>query len=351
MFLTDNGGTAGVKIFNAGMRGGKTSVHEGGCRVPLFVHWPARFSQPRVIKQLASHIDIYPTVLDLCGITPPQGLPVDGVSLRPLLEGRDSSWPERVLFTHNPISETNRYPGAVRTSKYRLVREIKGPQGGSSAKSSDDNAPAWQLYDMQNDPGEKQNLAQDRPQVVAELSQLYEAWIEDTRKPGLERLPIPIGYAEENPVTVNAPQAFLSGNLRFDHGPGFAHDWITDWSDTTAAIEFDLDVVRSGSYDIAIQYATKKPAGETRLRIPGLKTRPLFARLSPQQAPVIPLPHRDERSRERYVNRQWPTRSLLTIELPKGRVRLRLQAADLPDGQSLDFKGLRINRTEEKASQ
>jgi arylsulfatase A len=231
------------------------------------------------------------------------------------------------------------------------VREIKGPQGGSSAKSSDDNAPAWQLYDMQNDPGEKQNLAQDRPQVVAELSQLYEAWIEDTRKPGLERLPIPIGYAEENPVTVNAPQAFLSGNLRFDHGPGFAHDWITDWSDTTAAIEFDLDVVRSGSYDIAIQYATKKPAGETRLRIQGLKTRPLFARLSPQQAPVIPLPHRDERSRERYVNRQWPTRSLLTIELPKGRVRLRLQAADLPDGQSLDFKGLRINRTEEKASQ
>ncbi|MCB1080177.1 MAG: sulfatase-like hydrolase/transferase, partial [Verrucomicrobiae bacterium] len=78
LFLTDNGGTAGVKLFNAGMRGGKTSVHEGGSRVPLFVRWPARLRTPRTVTQLASHIDILPTLMDLCGVERPVGLPLDG---------------------------------------------------------------------------------------------------------------------------------------------------------------------------------------------------------------------------------------------------------------------------------
>jgi hypothetical protein len=52
---------------------------------------------------------------------------VDGVSLRPLLEGREAGWPERTLFVHNGIDETNKWPAAVRTPRYRLVREIQGP--------------------------------------------------------------------------------------------------------------------------------------------------------------------------------------------------------------------------------
>lgn len=349
IFLTDNGGTAGVKIFNAGMRGGKTSVHEGGCRVPLFVRWPARFKEPRVVKQLASHIDIYPTVLDLCDVEPPKGLPIDGVSLKPLLHGNDADWPERVLFTHNPINETNRYPGAVRTARYRLVRTIRGSQGGSSATERDQDAPPWQLFDMQNDPGEKQNIANERPEVVQELSRLYEAWIDDARKPGLDRLPIPVGYEEENPVTINAPQAHIQGNLRFDHGPGFAHDWITDWSNAEASVMFDLDVVQAGQYEIAIQYATKNAEGVTPLRIQGTGLVDVIVNLKPQTAPAIPLPHRDERSKERYVNREWNTQPLVTAHLPKGRVELRLKVDGIAKGQALELKGLVIKRAGDRA--
>ena len=58
LFLTDNGGTAGAKHYNAGMRGGKTSVHEGGCRVPLFLRWPTKFREPGVVSEIASHIDL-----------------------------------------------------------------------------------------------------------------------------------------------------------------------------------------------------------------------------------------------------------------------------------------------------
>ena len=86
LFLTDNGGTAGVKTYNAGMRGGKTSVHEGGSRVPLFIRWPAAKWRPHVVKPIASHIDLFPTLLDLCGVQAPAGPKLDGVTLRPLLE-------------------------------------------------------------------------------------------------------------------------------------------------------------------------------------------------------------------------------------------------------------------------
>jgi arylsulfatase A len=263
--------------------------------------------------------------------------------------GQDADWPERVLFTHNPISETNRYPGAVRTKAFRLVREIKGPQGGSSATERDQDAPAWQLYDMQQDPGEKNNIANDRPEVVNRLGGLYEAWIDDTRKPGLERLPVPVGYDQENPVTINAPQAHIDGKLRFDHGPGFAHDWITDWSDSDASVMFDLEVVRAGPYDVKIQYATKKPAGIVPLRIQGLGKAQIVANLEPRQAPIIPLPHRDEKSQERYVNRKWKTVPLAKVELAKGRVQLRLKADEMPDGQALEFKGLVIERVDDAA--
>lgn len=345
LFLTDNGGTAGVKIYNAGMRGGKTSVHEGGCRVPLFVRWPKKLKKPHVVKALASHIDLYPTVLDLCGVTPPKGLPVDGVSLRPLLEGQSDNWPERVLFTHNPISATNQYPGAVRTPRYRLVRTIRGRQGGSSATQRDKDAPPWQLFNMEKDPGEKTNIAKDHPQVVKELSQLYDAWVEDTRKPGLKRLPLSVGYREENPVTLNAPQAHIQGDLQFDHGPGFAHDWISNWSDKDAEVAFDLDVAREGVYEVSVQYATEKPRPDFRMHFTSgsVRTSP---KLPAQEAPIIPLPHRDQRSRERYVNRDWKARFLARLHLSKGPKRFQLTLGDLPDGQSVDFKALVLKRLE-----
>ena len=343
LFLTDNGGTAGVKIYNAGMRGGKTSVHEGGSRVPLFVRFPQRFKAPRTVTQLTSHIDLLPTLMELCGVGRPENsLALDGMSLVPLMEGREENWPQRTLFTHNPISETNRYPGAVRTEQYRLVREIKGPQGGSSARPNDGSAPPWQLYDMLSDPGEKQDLASQKPDIVADLSARYEAWIDDIFDDGLERLPIQIGHLQENPVTLHAPQATFDGKQHFFSGPGFAHDWLTNWT-AGETISFDLEVVTPGKYSLLFRYGAEPSLAAATLET-SCGRQQLLTPLIPATPEAIALPHRDERGRARYNNRRWGELELGAMQLPSGRQTLRMHLpSGAPKGQ-LDFKELQLTR-------
>src|SRR3954467_8778447 len=66
---SDNGGTAGVKIFNAGMRGSKATPYQGGTRVPSFWRWPGKFQGGRDVAALTAHIDIFPTLAEIAGAT------------------------------------------------------------------------------------------------------------------------------------------------------------------------------------------------------------------------------------------------------------------------------------------
>lgn len=347
LFMTDNGGTAGVKIFNAGMRGGKVSVHEGGSRVPLFVRWRAGHWTPRVVPQLASHIDIYPTLLDLCGVKPPPRPKLDGVSLRPLLEGAPANCPERTLFIHNPIDEHNKFPGAVRTQKYRLVMEVKGPGGGSRAKANDAAAKGWQLYDMEADPGEERNVAAQLPDVVAKLSKAYDEWFADISRDGLRRMAIPVGYNEENPVELHAPQAFFDGNIHFYAGPGFANDWLTGWTATTDKVWFDLDVVKAGAYEVCLRQLCPKENAGAKVRV-SICDAKLEGVVLGGLIKVIPLPHRvpQDKSKNVYENREWSLLKLGRVNLLKGPARLTIEALSNPGGTIMDLKGVVLKRSD-----
>ncbi|MDA7866156.1 arylsulfatase, partial [Akkermansiaceae bacterium] len=106
IFMTDNGTSSGAKFqgldsearsgFNAGMRGKKSSIYDGGHRVPFFIHWPqGGLVGGRDIDTLAAHIDVLPTLADLCGIPLPKDDAPDGLSLKPLLEGAKDPWPRK----------------------------------------------------------------------------------------------------------------------------------------------------------------------------------------------------------------------------------------------------------------
>ena len=84
IFMTDNGGTAGVKVFNAGMQGVKNTPYQGGTRVPAFFRWPGTL-RPAQVNRSAAHIDLFPTLAELGGARIPPKLPLEGRSLLPLL--------------------------------------------------------------------------------------------------------------------------------------------------------------------------------------------------------------------------------------------------------------------------
>jgi arylsulfatase A len=344
LFLTDNGGTAGVKLYNAGMRGGKTSVHEGGTRVPLFVRWPAAGWATRVAAPLAAHVDLYPTLLDLCGVPPPEGPPVDGVSLRPLLEGREADWPERTLFVHNGIDETNQWPAAVRTPRYRLVREIQGPAAGSSAVNADATVKPWQLYDMLSDPGEKTNLASRETALVKDLAARYDAWYADLTRGGVRRPPIPVGLAGHDTVTLPAHHAVITPPLHFAAGSGFSHDWLTGWTSAAGRVTFEVDVAQPGRFAAELAFACAPADAGSRIRL-SAGTASCEAAVTAAPPRELPLPHRDAAGHAKYRNREWAALAVGALTLPAGRTTLALEALSLPGAAAMDFKHLRLTRT------
>lgn len=163
IFMTDNGGTGGVRIFNAGMRGHKGQVYDGGHRVPCFFHWPeGGLFGGQDIDRLTAHVDILPTLLDLCGLPAPEKIAFDGRSLVPLLKDPDHEWPDRTFVVETqrtaPVSIkwTN---SAVMTERWRLVN-------------------GQELYDMQADPGQQSNVADQHSDVTEQLRATYEAYWE-----------------------------------------------------------------------------------------------------------------------------------------------------------------------------
>jgi hypothetical protein len=264
---------------------------------------------------------------------------MDGITLRPLLEKNDDAWPERTLFTHNPIDQTNKFPGAVRTQRYRLVREIKGASGGSKAKANDASVTPWQLYDMLIDPGQTKDIAAEHQEIVKQLSDQYDAWFADVSREGLQRFPLPVGHAEHNPVELHAPQAYYDKPLTFAIGSGAANDWLTTWTDAKAKVWFDIDVAMAGDYDIELAFACPSSDAGSRLRFSVGPTS--FETIIPEALALeIPLPHRD--GKPRYRSRQWFTLKAGTLKLPKGPAKLIMEPLTMPGTQVMDFKHVKL---------
>lgn len=184
IFMSDNGMTGGtnkggeplgtqpdgtpMKTYNAGMRGLKGSAEEGGVRVPFFVRWDGRIDPGREISTVSAHIDILPTLAELAGSPLPEDQ-VEGRSLVPIIEGSGIELTDRFLFTHRGRWPTGadvdefKYKGcAVRSARFRFV----------------DNQ---RLYDMLADPGQKTNVIEQHPQVVADIRAAYDRWWEATK--------------------------------------------------------------------------------------------------------------------------------------------------------------------------
>lgn len=171
IFMNDNGGTFGVPLYNAGMRGRKGTPWLGGTRAASFWNWRGHLAAAEV-NALTAHIDFFPTLAELAGarLTPAVKTQVEGRSLVPLLENPASPWAERMLVTH--VGRWDR--GKVQEAKYRNC-SIRTPEWHMVCTSKE-GEKAWELFNIRSDPGEKQNLAATQPDVVNKLDSAYDTW-------------------------------------------------------------------------------------------------------------------------------------------------------------------------------
>ncbi len=172
IFMNDNGGTVGVSVYNAGMRGQKVTPWLGGTRAVSFWRWPGTL-KPGDVDRLAGHIDVFPTLAEIAGakLSDETRAQVEGRSLVPLLRNPKVEWSDRILFTH-----VGRWPKGAKPADYKYAHCSVRNEQWQLVCDTRDGSKQWQLFDVKADPGEKTDVAARHPEVVKELDGAYDKW-------------------------------------------------------------------------------------------------------------------------------------------------------------------------------
>ena len=184
IFTSDNGGMSASNRFQKNnnraqmdqrfsssmlpLRGGKGWLYEGGLRVPLIVFWPGHSKPGMVTDVPVTGTDFYPTLLDMLDLPLMPEQHKDGISFAPLLEGKPFNGHD-AIYWHFPhySNHGNQSPGgAVRVGKYKLLEYYENG--------------TVQLYDLENDLGEQNDISKQNPEVTQNLLNMLQDWRQQT---------------------------------------------------------------------------------------------------------------------------------------------------------------------------
>jgi arylsulfatase B len=232
IFTTDNGTSTGEGVHNAGMRGKKGSEYDGGHRVPFLIYWPAGgLAGGRDVDPVTAHVDVLPTLIDLCGIPAPEDVKFDGQSIRPLLEGSEGNWPDRLLITDSQrVKDPIKWrKSSVMSSQWRLIN-------------------GTELYDIDADPGQESDVALQNPEVVERLKGFYEAWWTELEPTFKQDCAIFLGHPSENPARLTSHDWITTGSTPWNQGG------IRNAQNGPEVTGFwNVKVVESGEYEIRLR--------------------------------------------------------------------------------------------------
>ncbi len=222
IFMTDNGGTAGVATFNAGLRAGKTTYYDGGHRVPCWVRWPAGgLGQPRDITVPTQNTDILPTLCEFCRVAPPELAAADaryaGTSLAGLLTGSVKELPERTMVVQYGQTPKEHEACVIR-GRWRLVK-------------------GTELYDINADRAQVTDLAAKHPDVVNRLRADYDEWWKGVEPTLNDFVPISLGAKQQPVVELN------SG------------DWENIYADNTGYVREAVGGPTGGTWHVTVEEA------------------------------------------------------------------------------------------------
>jgi arylsulfatase A len=253
IFTSDNGGlcvTEGPNTpatSNAPLREGKGYLYEGGIREPFLVRWPGVTRPGSVRATPISSIDLFPTILDLCGVK--SDARPDGISLAPLLRGMGDLKREALYWHYPHYSNQGGKPGAaIRAGDYKLIEFYE--QGRR------------ELYNVKDDRGETQNLIDRKPDVAKDLYAKLAAWRKDVgarmMQPNPNYLPNP--QAGDGTVTLPARTAEVHGvQVRYEPLPH--KNTLGFWTRADDWVSWDFTLTRPGSFTVEILQGCGKGQG------------------------------------------------------------------------------------------
>lgn len=319
VFFCDNGPNSWR--WNGGFRGRKGSTDEGGVRSPLFVRWPNGISAGVRVPQVTAAIDLMPTLCDLAGVSGPEGgRPVDGVSLKPLLQGNADEWPERIIYSH--------WNGRVSARDDRFRLDDKGT-----------------LYDLTVDVGQHVDVTERFPEDAARLRRAVTEWREDVlAELGEDERPFVIGHPGSRFTQIPARDAEGTGGIeRSNRYPNCS--FFTNWTSTDEEIRWDISLPVAGRFKVEVYYTCSIDDVGSLVELEFLNAR-LTARLDEAHDPPLRGMENDRIERiESYVKdfRRW---DMGKIGLSAGDGVLRLKALEIPGEQVMDFRLMMLTRLE-----
>ena len=319
VFFCDNGPNSWR--WNGGFRGRKGSTDEGGVRSPLFVRWPNGISAGVRIPQVSAAIDLMPTLCDLAGVSGPEGgRPVDGLSLKPLLQGNADEWPERIIHSH--------WNGRVSARDDRFRLDDKG-----------------RLYDLAADVGQHVDVTERHPDDAARLRRALTKWREEVLSElDEDERPFVIGHPGSRFTQIPARDAEGTGGIeRSNRYPNCS--FFTNWTSTDEEIRWAVSLPVAGRFKVEVYYTCSTDDVGSLVALEFLNAR-LTARLDEAHDPPLRGMENDRIERiESYVKyfRRW---EMGEIGLSAGDGVLRLKALEIPGEQVMDFRLMMLTRLE-----
>ena len=181
VFSSDNGGPAPGRVTDNGpLRAGKGTLYEGGVRVCAFATWDGQIPADSEVDAPLHIVDWYPTLLNLAGASLEQERPVDGCDLWPCLVDGAPTPHDAILHNAAPAK------GAIRVGDWKLVLNGSAPEEPAAGNANRNRRAARdvvELFNIADDPGERQNLAGTQPDRAAELRRRYDAFAADAVAP------------------------------------------------------------------------------------------------------------------------------------------------------------------------
>ena len=322
VYFSDNGPNS--YRWNGDMKGRKSSVDEGGVRVPCLVRWPGRIPAGTVVERIAGAVDLLPTLAAAAGLERESERPLDGVNLLPWLKGERRDVPERLMLALEYENGGVNY--GVRSQRFRWI--------------ANDG-----LYEPAADPRQSRELTVEHPRMTAAMVAFADAYLAEVAgalKP--DDRPFTVGFA---PLTwLPARDGVPVGEVERS-SPAPNCSFFRNWMTADDGVDWHVEVGEGGDYEAELHFTCPPENVGVVLELSAGESR-TSAKVGEAFDPPLRGAENDRSARydgESLVKDFRPL-SLGRLRLEPGRTTLKLRALEIPGAGAVDVRWLRLVRAE-----